>query len=207
MDFEKLEALAAEWMKDGRWHKLRETGSVYYHGLRVSRGVLQLRRAVTDDGQMDDCLRCAALLHDMGKGEADHARCGAELARDRLSGYLTAEELERVCRLIAVHDDRKPGENAFDVWEMLLQDADILDHVGTQEIWMCCNYYARQDRPFEAMAEWYPDEFEKQMRAYERSLNFMQSKRILTEKVEFQRRFMERYLAERTGGYWENVLR
>ena len=40
MDLDRLQELAKKYMKDRKSHRDRETGAVYYHGLRVSRGVI-----------------------------------------------------------------------------------------------------------------------------------------------------------------------
>ena len=69
MDFEQLDELARKLMKKRKSHVEREIGSIYYHGRRVSRLVLELRRLIVpDDDSMDDVLRLAGLFHDVGKG-------------------------------------------------------------------------------------------------------------------------------------------
>lgn len=201
MDFERLDAIAARFMKHRRVHTRRETGSVYYHGARVGRGVLQLRGMVTADDSHDEILRCAAMFHDIGKGFPDHARYGALIAREALKDELAPDELRAVARLIAAHDDKRPDETAHDIWTRLLQDADVLDHAGTYEIWMSCNYYAYRQQPMEMMEEWYLDGFEPEMARLRTRLNFDVSKGIFDAKVDFVREFARRYRVERTGEY------
>ncbi len=82
LDFEKLENIAKDLMLERHVHLTREIGSVYYHGMRVSRAVLRLRKMIFPlDDSMDECLRAAGLLHDIGKGVEPHGHYGAVLAR------------------------------------------------------------------------------------------------------------------------------
>ena len=206
MDFVKLDQIAAEFMKNRRFHMYRETGSVYYHGARVAQGVLQLRRRVTHDASYDDILRCAAMFHDIAKGMKPHSHFGAMLVRDILRDELSAYELENVCRLIEAHGDRRPAREFHDMWVWLLQDADLLDHVGTYEIWLSCNYYAYQQRPMEDILEWYTSQFDAQMADYRARLNFDVSRDIFDSKVEFEHMFIRRLIVENSGRYFEEVV-
>ena len=79
MDFARLNALAEGWMRTRQAHLERERGSVYFHGQRVAKGVLELRRRVTEDASHDEILRAAAIFHDIGKGIEPHAQSGAAL--------------------------------------------------------------------------------------------------------------------------------
>ena len=73
MDFARLNALAEGWMRTRQAHLERERGSVYFHGQRVAKGVLELRRRVTEDASHDEILRAAAIFHDIVAGML----CGA----------------------------------------------------------------------------------------------------------------------------------
>lgn len=201
MDFERLDAIAQKLMKRRQAHLDRETGSVYYHGARTARGVLSLRKRVTGDEAHDDLLACAAMFHDVGKGIEPHGRTGALLVREALANELRPEEMAEVARLIALHEDKRGAASAHDVPVRLLQDADLLDHIGTYEIWMACNYYAYRREPMENMAEWYEAAFENEMVRLRALLNFDVSRAIFDSKVAFERAFIQRYRIERTGEY------
>ncbi len=110
-------------------HIDREIGSVYYHGARVAKGVIYLRKNILpDDVSMDDTLRVAAMFHDLSKGIEPHARYGAVLAREALREEVDPATLDTVCALIAAHCDRQPGSGKYDDYALLLQDADLIDH-------------------------------------------------------------------------------
>lgn len=201
MDYEALDRLAARLMAKRKPHVQRERGSVYYHGQRVAKGVIQLRKMVTSDNSHDPYLRVAALFHDVGKGMDPHAAIGATLMREQLKPYLAPDEIEEVTRLIANHDDRKPDSSKHDLPTRLLQDADLLDHYGTQEIFMCFSYSATHERGIHTALDFYREDFKKIVNRQRKLLNFEESRRIFEEKYRFEREFIKRLKVESEGGY------
>jgi uncharacterized protein len=82
---------------------------------------------------------------------------------------------------------------------MLLQDADLLDHFGTIEIWMNFNYYGIEDEDMNSSIDYYNTEF-KELSTKNRSLlNFEVSERIFDEKLEFVYNFVKRMEIENKG--------
>jgi len=202
MDFSALDALAATLMRGRKSHREREIGAVYDHGKRVSTGVISLRKAVTEDDSHDDLLRAAAMFHDVGKGIEPHAHSGSLLARDLLQGYAEADELEEIARLIAAHCDRHPSETKHDLWAKLLQDADLLDHYGTYDIWMCFCYYAYNGQEgIQKAVDFLKDELPQQAVKHKALLNFEISRKIFDEKLIFERSFTQRLAVEASGEY------
>lgn len=202
MDFERLDLLAQQLMKERKAHLRREKGSVYYHGQRVRVGVMALRRRILpEDSSRDGVLQAAAMFHDLGKGIEPHAHYGAALARVALPGLVTPEELEQVCALIAAHCDRRPQEAAHDCYARLLQDADLLDHFGSYEVWMNFHYYAAEEGCFGDAAQFYQEHYRPFIQKHRALLNYPESVRIYDEKDAYMRTFIERLLVESTGGY------
>ena len=201
MDFDALERLAERLMAKRKPHAQRERGSIYYHGLRVSKGVIQLRKMVTGDNSHDPYLRAAALFHDVGKGMEPHAAVGATLMKEQLRPYMASDEIDEVVRLIAIHDDRKPDSRKHDMPTRLLQDADLLDHYGTSEIFMCFSYSAVHERGMHTALDFYRNDFKKIITRQRKLLNFDESRRIFEEKYRFQREFIKRLKVESEGGY------
>lgn len=201
MDYEALDHLAARLMAKRKPHAQRERGSIYFHGQRVSGGVIQLRKLVTSDNSHDPYLRVAGLFHDVGKGMEPHAHIGAVLMKDLLRPYMAPDEVDEVVRLIDVHDDRKPDSDKHDLPVRLLQDADLLDHFGTQEIWMCFSYYATHERGVSEALDFYRNDYKKSVNRQRKLLNFEESRRIFEEKYRFQRDFIKRLKVESEGGY------
>lgn len=87
---------------------------------------------------------------------------------------------------------------------MLLQDADILDHFGTQEVWLKIMYGAHhEESPFTAIEHWNSEghkDYHTKMRSL---LNYELSRQIFDEKVAFNTAFAERFTHEANGGYYE----
>ena len=203
MDFQRLDSLAQQYMKHRKSHKEREMGAAYFHGQRVANSVILLREKLfPKQKEWDDVLRCAGMFHDIGKGIEPHAHSGAVLVRDLLKNELTGEELEQVCNLIAVHPDRKPGTNTYTDAQKLLQDADLLDHYGSQGIWMSCIYYAYTGQ--EEMAQvpsYYASDFLEHATSNRELLNFELSKKIYDEKIAFEQAIAKRMDIESKGFY------
>ena len=72
-------------------------------GKRVGYSEESVRRHIT-------IVQCAALLHDVNRSQKDHARKGAETAREILKKFpLTPEEVDNICRAIENHEAFKPA--------------------------------------------------------------------------------------------------
>lgn len=203
MNFKRLEALAEQHMGRRKSHIEREIGHVFFHGRRVSRSVLELRKVLfPEDGSHDEILRCAGLFHDLGKGLEPHPRTGALLARELLKEELTPSELDAVCGLIAAHDDRKPESDLHSPWEKLLQDADLIDHFGIQGVWLSFTYYAYMGQKGMAeLPEFYETEWKPMVEKNRKLLNFPFSREIFDEKTEYEWSTIQRLKLEGEGQY------
>ena len=200
MNFEKLDAVAQKLMKKRKAHPEREAGSIYDHGKRVAKLVITLRRAVVpEDNSMDDILRLAGMFHDIGKGIEPHAVFGAPLMKQAVMGLVRYEEAEEAARLILAHCDRRPDEPVHDVWARLLQDADLLDHIGTYNIWMDIQYYAHVGGGVEAEAEFLKENAQRYAKHYRKQLNFDITKRIYDDRIGFYLEYAKRFQAEAKG--------
>ena len=205
MNFERLEAIANKAMGARKSHVEREIGHVYFHGKRVANSVILLRKRVfPEDDSHNEILRCAGLFHDVGKGIEPHAHTGAMLARELLKEELTASELDAVCELISVHDDRHPEDDRHSPWVKLLQDADHLDHFGSQGLWLSFIYraYVGQKDMMELPA-FYESEWDDSVPRTRSRLNFDISKEIFDEKVKYERDVIRRLKLEGEGIYIE----
>lgn len=200
MDFAALDAVAQKLMKKRKAHPEREQGSIYDHGQRVARLVITLREAVAPgDGSMDDVLRLAAMFHDIGKGIEPHAAFGAPIMRQAVKGLAEEEEAAEAARLIEAHCDRRPGEPVHDIWARLLQDADLLDHIGTYNIWMDIQYYAHTGGGVAAEAEFLRENAQPYAEHHRRQLNFEVSRRIYDDRIGFYLEYARRFQAEARG--------
>ena len=198
MDLQLIKQRAFENLGGRKAHHHRETGFIYYHGTRVANLVINLRNLVLpEDNSKDEILQAAAYFHDVAKGIEPHSKYGAILVREMLQDLCTEEEVEQISGLIRCHAARKKRE--YNDYEMLLQDADLLDHFGTIELWMNFNYYAIEDQDMNFSIDYYRTEF-IDMAAKNRSLlNFEISKRIFDEKLEFVYDVVKRMEIENKG--------
>ncbi|NIK80017.1 hypothetical protein FHS15_005201 [Paenibacillus castaneae] len=60
-----------------------------------------------------------------------------------LANECTADELEHISTIILLHNTRKQEDQPYYI--KLVQDADILDHFGSNEIWLKYLYSAHVD--------------------------------------------------------------
>lgn len=86
--------------------------------------------------------------------------------------------------------------------DLLVQDADILDHLGSQEIWLKFMFSAYEDENvFDAINWWDSEEYKTYHDKVRKSLNYDISKKIFDEKEAFEKHFAERFLREANGEY------
>ena len=209
MDFDRLNAVAEKLMKHRKAHREREAGSIYDHGQRVMKLVIALRKEVVpEDDSMDDILRLAGMFHDIGKGIEPHAAFGAPIMLQAVKAIAADKEAQEAARLIAAHCDRRPDEPVHDVWEKLIQDADLLDHIGTYNIWMDIQYFAHREMGVNEAAAFLKEKAENDTAFHRTQLNFEVSKRIYDDRIGFYLEYARRFLVESQGEIYreENVL-
>jgi HD superfamily phosphodiesterase len=203
MDLKAIKKLAFEMMGNKNSHHWKEKGNKYYHGERVATLVLTLRRLIfPEDDSHDDILTVAAWFHDVMNGSDNHAVKGAKKAREVLHKYCTPQELDTICDIIAVHDDRYTGRDTYSNYIKLQQDADHLDHFGTYDVWMSFLYSMPHGQTIQEVIDWMADVRPTEDEKYRNELNFELSKRIYDEKSEFLHSFSERFRVEGMGGIW-----
>lgn len=199
MNIEKIHEIAYKAMGKRKSHLQREKGFVYYHAQRVAKLSINLRkRLFPDDATKDDVIYAAALFHDVTKGIEPHAVTGAHLVKSLLANECTAEELEQISRIILLHNTRKHGDLPFYI--KIVQDADVLDHFGSMEVWLNFQYQAHEDgNVFDSIQHWESDEHKNYLEASRKSLNYELSREIFHQKEKFQLAFLERFVLEMNG--------
>ncbi|HEY5561410.1 MAG TPA: HD domain-containing protein [Clostridiaceae bacterium] len=199
MDIKVLKEIAYKHMGNRKAHLEREKGFIYYHGLRVSKLSLILREAILPgDASHDDIIVAASLFHDIGKGMEPHGKYGAVLVKDILIEYCTELEIAKIAEIIYCHNLRKKS-NDYSEYIKIVQDADILDHFGTIEIWMNFQYYAYKDEPMQNSIEFYHNEYDALVQDCRGQLNYEVSLKIFDEKVAFGYSFIARFKKETEG--------
>jgi len=202
VDMEAIRALAHKHLADRRAHKEREVGFIYYHGQRVAKIAVQLRKLlIPDDDSRDQELTVAGYFHDIAKGIEPHSVYGAVLIREILADYCAPEQLEFIAELIRHHQFRDPSKGYHD-YIKIIQDADTLDHVGVVEIWINFQYYAYTDSTLQDSVKFYETRFPALAEKMRRQLNFEISKQIFDEKYNFVKAFVQRMKVEANGGIY-----
>ena len=199
MDQDQLKDLAYKHLGNRKAHPERERGFIYYHGQRVSKLAVTLREIIMPDvTNKDDLLTVAAWFHDIAKGIEPHSRYGAILVKELLKDYCEPDEVLEIAELIRSHLRTGPDKQISKL-AMVLQDADILDHFGTVELWMNFQYYANTDAPMEESVTFYQEKFDAHARRISGYLNFEISKKICQEKIAFVKTFTDRMAIEAAG--------
>ena len=202
--FEELKPIAFQLMGTRKAHLEREKGGIYYHGERVAKTVVALRKIILpDDSSNDETLQIAALFHDIGKGIEPHAGYGSVLAREALKTYFDETTLENICNLISLHCARSPEDNNYSEYVKLLQDADMLDHFGTVDVWMNFWYSAYTERDLTKTAFFEDFDWESHCENNRKLLNYEISKRIFDEKVKYTNSFYSRLRVECMGDVFD----
>lgn len=180
-------------------HERREPGWAYRHGLRTANLALWLRdKLFPADTFMDDILYAAGLFHDCAKDdEADHAQAGAERAVEYLRGIANDKALPAIKNAIYMHNKR--GEQSTSL-EKILQDADIVDHFGTIEVWLNVSYSVLGGEGPERSLAFYDTQWDGMVKELRELLNFDLSKAIYDDRIRYNNEFISRLRIESDGG-------
>ncbi|HEY3266269.1 MAG TPA: HD domain-containing protein [Armatimonadota bacterium] len=198
MDRHNIVEIARSAMGGRKGLLTRETGYLFYHGHRVAEIAMRLAAAVEDLDVEADVLYAAALFHDVCKGFPSHAETGAELARILLNEAFEPDSLNDVARLIGLHNKRREGHESAGV--RVLQDADVLDHVGAQSAWLCFLYNAYTEGGPVAAADYYQSEENARFLSGMRdSLNFERSREAFDRRIAVESAFFQRFRDELNG--------
>ena len=200
MDRDKLLKIAYNTMECRKAHLNREKGFIFYHGERTANLALNLRKKIfPGEPSKDDIIYAAALFHDIGKGIGHHNETGGVLAKEFLENEMPMQDLETVCSIIRLHNKRKLTDN-YSMEIKIVQDADLLDHLGTIEVWLHFFYYANQGGNVKDSIEyWTGQEFKENRKIQRELLNYNLSKQIFDEKIKFEDDFIKRFYKEANG--------
>ena len=200
MDLQLINKIAKENMAGRRSHLDREPGYIYDHGIRTANLSAEIMaKAGGERRESDPVLYTGALFHDVGKGFAAHHEAGAELVKQLLSEQCTPEGLSRISDIVRFHCIRKQGLD-LDSEILAVQDADMIDHFGTQEIWLSVYYQAySHGNQRDVIEYWETDDFRKRTERLRGLLNFDISRALFDDRVEFQEAFLTRFKQESEG--------
>jgi len=192
MDINKMEELA--------FHKM---GKRYSH----SKLSIEIKKIIDEiDNSKDNVIYVAALFHDIAKGIEPHNENGSILIKQILKDECTHKELMEIAEIIRCHNLRNSNED----WPKhirIVQDADMLDHMGTMEVWLNFVYQAYDEKSVDASIEFYNnEEFKCHLEDCRRKLNYDISKKIFDDRTEFMYKFSGRLNIEGKGGIFNKDL-
>lgn len=200
LNIEAIRRVAWENMGTRRVHKEREIGYIYYHGLRtanIAGEILYLVHGKRED--FDEIMFTGSLFHDVGKGFGIHNEAGAAIARHLLGDLCAQDKLDKICKIVRLHcirDHRLDFSNQI----RAVQDADIIDHYGTQQIWLGISRAAHHgETSADILGHWSGDEFRNHLDELRELLNFQESLSIFNERIDSARQFIDRFRVESEG--------
>ncbi|MBN1264665.1 MAG: HD domain-containing protein [Anaerolineales bacterium] len=204
MNREQIEQIARSVMLDCKTHKEREPGWIFYHGLRTAR-IAEDICSLLDLNIDGDVLFTGALFHDIGKGSKPHNIVGAELTGKLLGTHFDEEELDRICEIVRLHNQRNNGHE-YSLEVRVVQDADLLDHVGPINSWLAFYWSGTHNETIEDHVSFITSEETEQERERLRSqLNFDVSVRMYDERILWEDRFFETFRNVYFEGVWHSA--
>lgn len=196
MNLHKINEIALETMSKRKSHIRRERGFIYYHGQRVAKISINLRKKLyPEDSSMDDLIYVASLFHDVTKGIEPHHETGAHMVKLLLKDECSTEQLDIISNIILHHNNR--GSDDLPHYIKIVQDADIIDHFGTAEVWLKFFHSAHtEESVLDALRYWESEDYSTYVKQSRAALNYDLSKKIFDRRVEFEQQFIDRFKSE-----------
>jgi len=180
MDIEKISQIACDNMAHRKTHPSRELGFAYWHGQRTAKLAMQLCDRLNYLGDRE-VIYVAALFHDIAKGLKQHHVMGAHLTRELLKNVCSEDRLNQICAIIRNHIDKGQLDRC-DEPSKIVQDVDVLDHVGVLEPWMAAFWAATHNENIDDILEYESKERVTHIARMRQKLNFHISKAIFDER-------------------------
>ena len=130
----------------------------------------------------------AALLHDVARGEQNHAKAGGEKAKPILQRYgYSSDEIEKITKAISTHSfsGKKPP---LTLEGKILSDADKLDALGSLGIYRTAVYSGEHARPIDNFIA----HFHEKLLRLEGLLFTVEAKRMARDRIEYMGEFVKR---------------
>lgn len=191
MDIQRIEEIAQAEMIGIR-SDTREPGWILYHGQRTGKIAVFLSKKLNCEINRY-VLYTAGLFHDIGKGKVSHNEVGSHLTRHLLRGIVTSSELDKICDVILYHNQRKKSDS-FSDYVKLVQDADLIDHVGLIDLWMAFYWSGHHGESIHDHIAYYKGEECRKWRDYMRShLNYDESLQIFEQRIQLEDDLLSRF--------------
>ncbi|WP_350343585.1 HD domain-containing protein [Proteinivorax tanatarense] len=194
----KAKEIAYENLREVKY-KERETGYLFYHGERVANLAIKLTEKLGGlSSKHKDRLYLAAIFHDVAKGREPHNFTGAVLTKKLLKNVVSKNELEEIAKLIYYHNKRE--NRSLSLPAKVLQDADIIDHTGTLDVWLGMHYVVSEDlSPKRCINFFLGGKWNQMVEQQRQKLNYNISKNIYNRRVLYAERFFKKMAWEMGG--------
>lgn len=180
MNLETITQIAFDNMAHRKSHLSRETGFIYFHGHRTAQMAMGLCEKLDYTGDRE-VIFVAALFHDVAKGLKRHHELGAHIARDLLKHECPEDRLDQICTIIRNHVDKGQSDR-YDDPSKIVQDVDVLDHVGALEPWMAAFWAATHNENIGDILQFERSERAIHVARMRDKLNYAISKAIFDER-------------------------
>ena len=209
----KREQKALAFLKErfgrGQWFKDHPADHAYRweHSIRVA-GIC--RDIALAEGMDSEAAWIAGLLHDVAYGEdfpegyqwTDHGRDGARIAGPFLESLgLAPEIVDDICFAIAIHVDDEAGfEGRRTPFTETVGDADNIDRFDAYRIYETVRYQARpEEHTLSEKLDWLRQRLSRLEQLAAVDFATPTATALWRDKVEFQRQFFSRLLAQMEG--------
>jgi uncharacterized protein len=192
MDIKKVEQVAYDYMADRKGHQEREPGWEYYHGHRAARIAVWLCGEMNFNIKLDT-IYAGALFHDIGKGSEPHNEVGAAITKKSLKNLCTTDEMNTICDIIMNHNQRGQLPH-FSEDILIVQDADVLDHVGPIGPWLTFYWTGMHNETFNDHIRFIEgDENAATQKRMREGLNYELSKRVFDERIDYEKHYFAQF--------------
>lgn len=177
-----------------------ERGYRYYHGLRTAALAGALARAENLSVRHEE-LYIGAFLHDVGKADypgEGHGPRGQELIEAEIAHLFAPAELKLVGSIVKSHYARHQ-DSALPLEALLVQDADAIDHFGSNAVWLAFHWAKHQGRTQAETMQFYHKEDRAWRERALGGLNFALSRNEMLYRLERIEHFFSHWAKEETG--------
>jgi uncharacterized protein len=189
----KLDQIPIDKLKEESSKRQLPYGSHgFEHTERVYNLCLHLGKVLNADQTI---LLPAAILHDICRGEENHAKAGAVIAAPilRIFGF-DEDKIQRIQKVIISHSF-SAGQTPESLEAKILSDADKLDALGALGIYRTAAYSGEYPRPISD----YISHFHNKLMKLDKLLNTPEAKKIAIERKMFMTLYLTQLNRELTG--------
>lgn len=197
---DRLIEIARREMAERRPIAARPVGHFFHHGKRTAAIALRLAEELGDRaGDLDrSVLFAAGLFHDVTKGDEPHNETGAARTAELLREVMDAPRLTAVADLIRQHNLRRRPE--LPLAAHILQDADLLDHHGSQVVWLAFHWSAAAgEDPWQSADYYFGEEHSRYLDECRACLNLDLAREVFDRRRRFGDEFFRRFREELDG--------